>query len=135
MALTATLKQEPLPDIITYDWLIKHDACPDAEIFKELYPEGTKLTDEVVDKLLEEKVDLDFLIGAAYLIYEEGLQERLHKKTSRAFKNYEETTDSVAALYDNARKAFIRERIAALYEITQNEDLPTQDGEQYRLDF
>ncbi len=130
-----TLKKEPLPGFITYEWLVRHGACADADIFKEMYPEGIQVTEEVIDALLEERIDLEFLIGVAYSIYEDKFQDRLHKKTSRAFKSHKETTELLWMLLDNAHKEFVRERVLALYEIAQNEDLPTQEGEQYRLDF
>ena len=130
-----TLKKEPLPATITHDWLIKQGACEQAEFFRETYPEGTKITEEVVDVLLEEGIDLEFLVGAAYNIYEDGFQDHLHKKTSRAFKSYEEAMELLYSLQESTHKAFLRGRIAALCEITRSEDLPTQEGEQYRLTF
>jgi len=130
-----TLKKDQLPNFITYEWLIRSGACEEAEFFKEMYPEGTQITEEVVDALLEEGLDLEFLIKVAYDTYEETLQDRFHKKTDRAHKSYEETEDLLAALLRKAQQSFIRERILALYEITSRGDLPTREGEQYRLDF
>ena len=94
-----TLNKEPLPNIITYEWLMSHDACSEAETFREMYPDGTEITEEVIGKLLEEKMDLDFLIRAAYGIYEDDkLREKLHKKTGRAFKNYTEEMKLIDAI-------------------------------------
>ncbi len=130
-----TLKKAPLPGFITYEWLIRNHACPQAEIFRELYPEGTQITEEVIDALQEEWMDLNFLIGAAYEIYEENMTECFHKKTAREYKIYTETMKSLDDLSRKAEDEFQRRRILALYDITRDETLPTREGEQYRLDF
>lgn len=130
-----TLKKAPLPGFITYEWLIRNHACPQAEIFREMYPEGTQITEEVIDALQEEWVDLNFLVGAAYDIYEEGITDRLHKKTAREYKIYTETTEALSDLSRKAEDEFQRRRILALYDITRDGTLPTREGGQYRLDF
>jgi len=130
-----TLKKAPLPGFITYEWLIRNHACPQAEIFREMYPEGTQITEEVIDALQEEYLDLNFLVGAAYDIYEEDITDRLHKKTARGHKVYTETMDMLDNLSRKAEKEFERQRVLALYDITQNEKVPTKEGAQWRLDF
>ena len=130
-----TLNKEPLPAIITYEWLMANGACEQAEVFKELYPEGTKITEDSLDTLLEKGIDLEFLIGAAYGIYAEVLQPSLHRKTKHAFKSYEEQLELLDTLYTNASKEFMRARVMAVCDIAQNENLIPIQGVQYRLNF
>jgi hypothetical protein len=123
-----TLKKEPLPGFIAYEWLIRNGACADAEIFKEMYPEGVQVTEEVIDELLDEGVDVEFFIRVAYETYEDKLRELFHKKTFRNYKKYKE-------IVEKARKEFARERVLALYDLSRTSNLSTREGEQYRLDF
>jgi hypothetical protein len=130
-----TLSKDPLPKNITYEWLVDNDACNESETFKELFPDGTELTEGALDKLIESGIDVDFIVRAAYNIYEGKMRERLHEKTTRDYKHHGETRNALETLARKADEEFSRKRIKALAELVSTENIPTSEGEQYRLDF